>query len=63
MAFLAAAALACAPAVEAQQPTTLDTTALTAAQRAALRVESLKISPDQILVTVGDTVHAAGHGL
>jgi len=60
MALLAAAALVSAAAVQAQQPATLDTTALTAAQRAALRVESLKISPDQIEVTVGDTIPLSG---
>ncbi len=60
MALLAAAAVVCAPAAQAQQPATFDTTALTAAQRAALRVESLKISPEQIEVTVGDTIPLQG---
>ena len=55
-AFLAGAALVWAHAAEAQQPAVLNTTALTAAQRAALRVESVKISPEQIQLTVGDTV-------
>jgi hypothetical protein len=60
MALLAAVAVVSAPAAQAQQPATLDTTALTAAQRAAIRVESLKISPEQIEVTVGDTIPLSG---
>jgi hypothetical protein len=42
--------------VAAQESTPLDTTALTAAQRAALRVASVRISPDSMALTVGDTL-------
>ena len=47
--------LAAAP-VAAQEPAVLDTTALTPAQRAALRVASVRISPDSMTLTVGDTL-------
>lgn len=54
--LLTAAALLSAASAAAQQPATLDTTALSAAQRAALRVASVRISPETITLTVGDTV-------
>jgi hypothetical protein len=42
--------------VLAQQPAPPDTAALSPAQKAALRVSSLRITPDAIVVTLGDTV-------
>jgi hypothetical protein len=49
-------ALLAATPIAAQQPAELDTTALTAAQRAALRVTRLQIGQDAVKATVGDTV-------
>ncbi len=48
--------LLAAPMLAAQQPTQLDTTALTTAQRAALRVASVRIASDTVRLTVGDTI-------
>ncbi len=48
--------LLAAPMLAAQQPAQLDTTALTTAQRAALRVASVRIASDTVRLTVGDTI-------
>ncbi|MFN0029424.1 MAG: Ig-like domain-containing protein, partial [Acidimicrobiales bacterium] len=48
--------VAAATPLAAQQPAQLDTTALTTAQRAALRVASVRLTGDSIRVTVGDTL-------
>jgi len=51
--------LLAAPMLAAQQPAQLDTTALTAAQRAALRVATVRITSDTVRLTVGDTIQLA----
>jgi hypothetical protein len=56
MTVVAGAALLAALPLAAQQPAQLDTTALTTAQRAALRVVRVQFTPDEIRITVGDTV-------
>ncbi len=54
--FLAAAFGLAASPLSAQQPAVLDTTAMTAAQRASLRVEAVKLLVDTLTLRVGDTV-------
>lgn len=51
--------LLAAPMLAAQQPAQLDTTALTSAQRAALRVASVRLASDTVRLTVGDTIQLA----
>ncbi|MDX2122338.1 MAG: hypothetical protein SF070_14930 [Gemmatimonadota bacterium] len=48
--------IAAAAPLAAQQPSPFDTTALSPAQRAALRVASVRVAGDSIRITIGDTL-------
>ncbi len=48
--------IAAAAPLAAQQPAPFDTTALTSAQRAALRVATVRLAGDSIRITIGDTL-------